>query len=174
MKTYIIPVILIGALLLASCKPKCCSDPLGFSLEIKYVTKGKKELLFVSKDESYRYDTRKIEVYKVIPNDPDPTKKLLVSNQRKTDAEKEVGDNSLNFYLPIEDTRVNQLLIYLYPSSDIDTITYTGVGDYNIPYPKDVFYNTVNIEKLVTNWNYTRDDSGRASGKYQITVTKPD
>lgn len=173
MKIYIIPIILIGPLLHVSCKPKCCGDPHVFMLDIKYATKDKKELLFVSKSEPYRYDTRKIEIYKVISGNPNPTKELLASSQRKT--EKEVGDNSLHFYLPTEDKRISQLLIYLYPSSDIDTITYKGGGDYNLPYPNDVFYNTVSLEKLVTGISdYGATGNSVTSAGSEITVTKPD
>lgn len=166
-------ILLIGPLLYISCKPKCCAEPHVFKLSIKYATKDKKELLFVSKSEPYRYDTRKIEIYKVIPGDPKPALELLNSSQQKP--EKEVGDNSLYLDLPTEDKRISQLIIYLLPSSDKDTITYKGGGDYNLPNPKDVFYNSTSIEELRTGQSiYETRGNNTTSGYFEITVTKPD
>lgn len=176
MRTCLFLFIPIGLLMLEGCKPKCCSEPKGFHLNITYVSKDGVNLCayyienkqIVNRDG--RYDTRKIEVYKVINNDHVVTKEPLDSWVKKREAYGDIGHSALSLTLPTEDKRVSKILIYLHPSQELDTISYTGEGPYNFPETKNIFYNRTCIENLSI-----KDGGGNSELRYYyITVTKPD
>lgn len=171
MKACIIIFCLISTLQFASCSRKCCSEPKGFSLNISYKTKeGKNLFTFYPENDKGRYDTRKVEVYKVINNNNVTTNEPLDSWVKLREAYGNVGYSGLALKLPTDDKRVSRLLIYLYPTAEVDTISYSGEGKYNYPEIKNLFYNGTCIEKL--NAQYLGGSPETVA--YKLTITKPD
>lgn len=171
MKNSIALLLLASATLaLPSCSRKCCSEPKGFRVDIFYKTKAGKNLFTNWEDNNKgRYDTRNIEVYKVINND-DTAKEPLEDWLNLKKSYGDLGYPGLLLKLPTDDKRINRLLIYLYPSQEVDTISYTGEGPYNFPETKNIFYNGTCIESM----NLQFLGGSRESTGYTFTVTKPD